>query len=268
MMDDARLDEVVAQVISGARYRQIHPGLVRKIAAQELSKGRSQKEAVKEIRSKLHQVGGAYQEKSPDYVQLLNKLNGLPQGLEELRPYCLDVMRFHASTRERLPFLAEFFSPLREKIGEVSSILDLACGLNPLALSWMPFAARGKYIACDIYADMVRYLNGFFQHARICGEARLCDLTTEVPSQPVELVLLLKTLPCLEQLDKSIGERLLSELQAEHILVSFPAKSLSGRGKGMPQNYTDHFERLIAGKPWRIERWQVKTEIMFLISRK
>ena len=267
MMDEARLDEVVSLVLSGARYRQIHPGLVRKIAVQVLDKGQSQKEAVKEIRSKLHQVGGAYQEKPPDYMRLLDGLHGLPHELEALRPYCLDAMRFHASTRERLPFLAEFYSPLKEKIGDVSSILDLACGLNPLALPWMPLAAGCEYLACDIYADMVRFLNVFFQHARIRGEARLCDLTAEVPSQPVELVLLLKTLPCLEQLDKSIGERLVNELQADHILVSYPARSLSGRGKGMPQNYTEHFEHLIAGKPYQVARWQVKTEIVFLISR-
>jgi len=89
-----------------------------------------------------------------------------------------------------------------------------------------------------------------------------------VPSQAVELALLLKTLPCLEQVDKSIGGRLLDGLHADHILVSYPARSLSGRGKGMPQNYTDHFEHLTDGKPFWVERWQVKTEILFLISRK
>ena len=268
MTDDARLEEVVSLVVSGARYRHIYPGLVRKIALQALSKGRSLKEAVKETRSKLHQVGGAYQETPPDYQRLLSELNELPNQLDALRPYCLKAMQAHASTRERLPYMADFYAPLREKLGEVHSILDLACGLNPLALPWMPLAAGGEYAACDIYSDMVAFLNVFFQHAAIHGQAGLCDLTVEVPSQAVDLVLLLKTLPCLEQIDKSIGARLFDGLRADHILVSYPARSLSGRGKGMPQNYTDQFERLIAGRPWQVERWQVKTEILFLISRK
>ncbi len=268
MMDEVRLEELVDLVQSGARYRQIHPGLVRKIAMQELSKGRSIKEAVKETRNKLHQVGGAYQEIPPDYSRLSAELNGLPHELEELRPFCMKAMQAHASTRERLPYLAEFYSPLREILGEVHSILDLACGLNPLALPWIPLAAGGEYSACDIYTDMVVFLNGFSRHAGVRGEARLCDLTAETPSQTVELALLLKTLPCLEQLDKTIGPRLLEGLRATHILVSYPARSLSGRGKGMPQNYTDQFERLTAGKPFRVDRWQVKTEILFLISRK
>ncbi len=267
-MDDVRLDEVVSLVQSNARYRQISPSLVRKVAFQELSKGRSIKEAVKETRNKLHQVGGAYQEARPDFTRLLRQLAGSPRELNGLRPFCLDAMQFHASTRERLPYLEDFYTPLRQQLGEVSSILDLACGLNPLALPWMPLAAGGEYTACDIYSDMVEFLNGFFQYAGIRGKASVCDLTDEVPAQSVELVLLLKTLPCLEQLDKSIGERLLNGLQADHILMSYPARSLSGRRKGMPQTYSDHFERLSAGKAWRVSRWQIKTEILFLISRK
>ena len=267
-MDNDRLDEVVNLVLSGARYRQIHPGLVRKIANHELAKGRSLKEAVKGTRNRLHQVGGAYQETPPDYRRLLTELAGLPHELDALKPYCLNAMQAHVSTRERLPYLAEFYGPLREKLGEVHSILDLACGLNPLALPWIPLAAGGEYTACDIYSDMISFLNGFFQHSGINGKASLCDLTVEVPGQTVDLVLLLKTLPCLEQLDKSIGPRLLDGLNTDAILISYPARSLSGRGKGMPQNYTDQFERLISSKPWKVDRWQVKTEILFLISRK
>ncbi len=189
MGDDARLEELVGLVQNGPRYRPIHAGLVRKIAMQELSKGRSLKEAVKETRNKLHQVGGAYQETSPDYPRLLAELSELPHALDELRPFCLDAMQAHASTRERLPYLAEFYTPLREILGEVHSIFDLACGLNPLALPWMPLAVGGEYSACDIYSDMVAFLNEFFRHAGIQGAASLCDLTAEVPSQPVELVL-------------------------------------------------------------------------------
>lgn len=267
-MDEFLLDEVVSMVQNNARYRLISPSLVRKVAIQELSKGRSIKEAVKETRNKLHQVGGAYLEARPDYTRLLRQLEGSPRALDALRPFCLNSMQAHASTRERLPYLEDFYAPLRQQLGEVGSILDLACGLNPLALPWMPLAAGGEYTACDIYSDMVEFLNSFFQHAGICGKASVCDLTAELPGQTVELVLLLKSLPCLEQLDKSIGERLLNGLKADHILVSYPARSLSGRGKGMPQNYSDHFERLRAGKDWKVTRWQIKTEILFLISRK
>jgi 16S rRNA (guanine(1405)-N(7))-methyltransferase len=267
MTEAERLDELVSAVLSGVRYRQIDPGLVRRIGGLELAKGRSYKDAVKETRNKLHQVGGAYQETPPDYTGLAAELASLPHELDGLRPFCQRAMQMHASTRERLPYLEEFYAPLRARLGSVASILDLACGLNPLALPWLPLAPGGEYLACDIYADMAAFLNTFFKHAGACGRAEVRDLTASLPPQPVELALLLKTLPCLEQIDKSIGRRLLEGVQARHVLVSFPALSLGGRGKGMPQNYSAHFKTMIEGKNWRVESWEVKTEIVFLVSK-
>jgi 16S rRNA (guanine(1405)-N(7))-methyltransferase len=78
---------------------------------------------------------------------------------------------------------------------------------------------------------------------------------------------LLKTIPCLEQIDKAIGPRLLDQVPAEHLLVSFPAQSLGGRSKGMVQNYEAHFREMLAGKPWRAQRFEFSTELAFLLSR-
>jgi 16S rRNA (guanine(1405)-N(7))-methyltransferase len=267
MPEPERLDELVQAVQAGARYRQIYAGLVRRIGAQELAKGRSFKEAVKETRNKLHQVGGAYQETTPDYTRLGLELDGLEDTPQALQDFCRRAMAAHASTRERLPYLEAFYAPLRERLGPVQSLMDLACGLNPLALPWLPLAEGGEVWAYDIYADMTAFLNRFFARAGYHGAAEVCDLTAGAPRRPVELALLLKTLPCLEQIDKTIGPRLLDEIQAQHLLVSFPALSLGGRGKGMAQNYSAHFEQLLAGRGWRVEQWSVKTEIVFLVSK-
>lgn len=265
---DDRLDELVAAVQSAAKYRSIQPELVRRIGTQELGKGRSLKEAVKETRNKLHQIGGAYQETAPDYARFTSELQALPSDPADPRvvQFCQQAMHFHASTRERLPVIPEFYAKITERIGPLHSVLDLACGLNPLALSWMGLTPQGEYTACDIYADLAGFLNAFFAHTGIRGQAGVCDLTASVPSKPVQLALLLKTLPCLEQLDKTIGPRLLDGINAEHVLVSFPARSLGGRSKGMVQNYTRHFEELLAGKPWRKETWEVGTELVFWLA--
>jgi 16S rRNA (guanine(1405)-N(7))-methyltransferase len=267
MPDPKGLDDLVQAVQAGARYRQIQADLIRRVGAQELAKGRSLKEAVKETRNKLHQVGGAYQENTPDYAHYLAECLKLEPGTSELRDFCLSAMNAHASTRERLPYLDEFYLPLRERLGEVSSILDLACGLNPLALPWIPLKPGGEYWACDIYTDMVEFIQRFFERLNVNGGAEVCDLTAAVPGHVVELALLLKTIPCLEQIDKTIGQRLLDGIQARHILVSFPALSLGGRGKGMVQNYSTHFDAMIAGRGWQVERWSIRTEICFLLSK-
>ena len=267
MAESQRLDDLVQAVQAGPRYREIDPGLVRRIGAQEMAKGRSFKEAVKETRNKLHQVGGAYQETTPDYARLALELDGLETGPVALQAFCRRAMAAHASTRERLPYLEQFYAPLRERLGPLHSLMDLACGLNPLTLPWLPLEAGGEVWACDIYADMAIFLNRFFARAGYQGAAGVCDLTAGVPQRPVQLALLLKTLPCLEQLDKAIGPRLLEQIQAEHVLVSFPALSLGGRGKGMVQNYTAHFEQLISGRGWRVQQWSIPTEIVFLVTK-
>jgi 16S rRNA (guanine(1405)-N(7))-methyltransferase len=176
-------------------------------------------------------------------------------------------MRFHASTRERLPVIPAFYAEIARRVGPVQSVLDLACGLNPLALPWMALAPGARYLACDIYADLADFLNTFFKHIHMDGQAEVCDLTAAIPAHTVDVVLLLKTLPCLEQLDKSIGPRLLDAIQARHAIVSFPARSLGGRSKGMVQNYSRHFEELLEGRPWRVESWEAGSELVFWMAR-
>lgn len=268
-MTDPALEALVAEVQSSPKYRLIHPGLVRRIAAQELAKGRKAKEAIKAVRNKLHQVGGAYQETPIDYAKLTSELADLPTRLDEpaLQAFCRRAMQQHASTRERLPILEKIFNQALAPLAPVTSLLDLACGLNPLALPWMPLAADAPYYACDIYSDQMEFLNRFLAHVGRPGRAELCDLTAELPAQRVQVALLLKTIPCLEQVDKSIGPRLLEGIPAEHLLLSFPVTSLGGRGKGMLENYESHFIQLTAGRGWRIQRFEFSSELAFLVSR-
>jgi len=267
--ESPELDRLVAAIQSAERYRSISPELVCKIARLELSKGRSFKEALKATRNKLHQVGGAYLVQAIDYAPWLKELSGLPHSLNDpaVKDFCRRMMSVHSSTRERLPFLEDFYARALSSLELVHSLLDLACGLNPLALPWLPLAEDAEIFACDIYTDLVEFLNRFFAHLRVRGQAQVCDLTQAIPSQPVQVALLLKTIPCLEQLDKAIGPRLLAGIQAQHLLVSFPARSLGGRSRGMLQNYSAHFQELTTGFGWNIQRFEFSNELLFVIQK-
>ena len=269
MPQDIDLQELVKSVCSGVRYQAINVELVRRVGAQELAKGRSLKEAVKATRNKLHQVGGAFQETDIPYPRLMAELKTLPGSLDDLalQAFCRRVMQLHASTRERLPILERFFREALADIAPIHSILDLACGLNPLARAWMPLAPASPYFACDIYADMVDFVEQFLIHTRQAGAAEVCDLVQGMPDHPVQLALALKTMPCLEQLDKEIGLRLLESVPTEYILVSFPAHSLGGRGKGMVKNYEAHFNELVSAHSWSVKRFEFPGELAFLVSK-
>ena len=267
-----RIEQVVAAVRASPKYRSVDEGFVRRLAELELQKRRDWKEAVKATKNKLHQVGGAYQQEGGERVVLkwlaeLEKID--PEELDQSRlgEYCRQVMAQHASTRERLPILDTFYALTLGSLAPVESVLDLACGLNPLAIPWMPLAPNAEYSACDIYTDQAAFLNRFFEKIRVWGEAKTCDLTHSVPATHAQVALLLKTLPCLEQVDKSIGLRLLDEVQADYLLVSFPAQSLGGRSKGMRENYAAHFKEMLGQRDWSYEEFEFASEVAFLVKK-
>lgn len=264
-----QLEELFSLVTASDKYASISPDLIREIGAKELAKRRNLKEAVKETRNKLHQVGSAYQEKPIPYAFWQDELAKLPSDLhdEEVMATLKQQLSMHASTAERLSILPHFFIDALDSIGPLTSILDLACGLNPLCLPWMPVAPDVEYIACDIYADMTGYLNDWFAHFRINGKASVVDLTQIVPAAPVQVALLLKTIPCLDQVDKHAAKRLLSELKAKYILASFPAHSLGGKSKGMLINYETRFNQLTEGESWKITKMDFTGELAFLIEK-
>jgi 16S rRNA (guanine(1405)-N(7))-methyltransferase len=264
-----QLEELISLVKASDKYASISPDLIREIGAKELIKRRNLKEAVKETRNKLHQVGSAFQEKLIPYAAWLDEVANLPADFkdEQVKETLKRQMSMHASTAERLSILPHFFSDALGSIAPLHSILDLACGFNPLCLPWIPAAADVEYTACDIYADMTDYLNQYYEHFKINGSAFVCDLTQSVPQTSVQVALLLKTIPTLDQLDKHAAKRLLTSLNAKYILASFPSHSLGGKSKGMLQNYETRFSQLVEGESWKITKMEFTGELAFLIEK-
>lgn len=269
MVDDGQLDILVAGVLASAKYRAILPDLVRAIARRELAAGASPKEADKAVRSKLHQVAASYLSGRMRYdAWLVEMTSAREEGADALRRACREVMARHASTRERLPILNTFFATTLVGIEPIRSVLDVACGLNPLAIPWMPLAPVAHYVACDIYRDLMAFLGPLMRLLGVTGSAQWRDVVHNPPDdEEVDLALLLKAIPCLEQLDKEAGRRLLERLSARHILVSFPVASLGGRGKGMVEHYDAHMRALLLERPWRAERYLFETELAYLVSK-
>lgn len=269
MPDPQHLDELLQQVQQNEKYRYISPELIKDLLTIELAKRPNQREAVKAVRNKLHQVGNAYQEKAPRYNEWHDELENLPPDLDhpKVRDFIQRVLPAHASTRERVNILPRFFNECLVELGEVESVLDVASGLTPLSIPWMPLKPGFTYTACDIYSDMVEFLNAFFSHFNINGTAVVADVTRSVPQVEADVAFVLKTIPCLEQLEKDAGRKILSGITAPNILVSFPARSLGGRSKGMVQFYEQHFRDLIKDQSWQVTRFEFPGELAFLIRK-
>ena len=263
-----QLDALVAAVLASSHYRDIAPALIRFIGQQELAKRRTAKEAVKATKNKLHQVTGAYMEDKRHYDDWLARLHTTMHTGDEnaLREQCKQIMSYHASTRERLPILDQFYAEIFAQLPPVHSVLDIACGLNPLALPWMPLSTETTYIACDIHQPMMAFLQAWLEMSRRAGRAEVRDVLASCPTEKVDVAFLLKTLPCLEQVDKTAGKRLLATLQANFLVVSYPAHSLGGRNKGMIAYYENHFRELAAQETWQITRLAFSSELVFVVK--
>jgi 16S rRNA (guanine(1405)-N(7))-methyltransferase len=264
---EADLARLVEAVAASAKYRPICREFVERIGRQELAKRRNLREALKATKNKLHQVGGAYLQDETHYAAWLADLQAV-QHPADLQPLCRKIMEAHASTRERLPILDEFYATCLAGLPPLRSVLDVACGLNPLTLPWLPLAEGATYWAMDIYADMMSFVERFMALpvAGVRGRAEARDVLQLGPTPRVDLALVLKAIPCLEQMDKAAGTKLLDAIQADYLLVSFPAHSLGHRDKGMVENYAAHFRQLLAGRPGQVRQFQFSSELAFLIS--
>ncbi len=260
------LDALVTAVTSTSKYRPISPDLIRRVGARELAVRSNFKTAVKATKNKLHQVGGAYFEAKLDYVAMLTRLREASTSPDNFRQMCLNLMRLHASTRERLPILDEFYTITLTDLPDIRVVRDLACGLNPLARAWMPFGDAVEYVAYDIYADMMVFVSEFMAIMGMNGRAQVGDLLSRPPTEPADLILLLKTLPVLEQVEKGAAARLLDVIDGRYLLITFPARSLGGRSKGMVQNYDAQFRAWTKKRGWQIQRYEFATELAYFVE--
>ncbi len=266
-MQDEALDTLVAAVLASAKYRDVSPEFVRAIGARELAARPNLKAAIKTTKNALHQAGGAFLDAPIDYGRALERLRAVTGDDVAFRVACRAIMAGHTSTRERLPILDEFYTTLLAAVPAPGRVLDIACGLNPLARPWMPLPAAVDYVAYDIYSNQMAFLNDFFALTGVAGRAEVRDVIGRPPDEPADLALILKTLPCLEALDRRAPERLLDAVNAPRLIVSFPAQTLGGRRKGMAAHYETRFRGLLEARGWPAERFAFATELAFIVEK-
>lgn len=270
MPESAALENLPEEVSKGKNFRTIDRSLIEQAAAEEYRSEYSLKVNVERARSKLHQVCNAYRGSTRNYSEL-RKLIPTQVGedrLGELRSVGNALMRYHASTHERLPFAADFYQEIFKRLPPIHSVLDLACGMNPTAVGWMPLAEPFRYDAYDVYSDLSDLLNEFFRVFSINGNAHQCNLLSSFPSAQADLTLLLKTIPCLEQLNPAAGADILKKISSPYAIVSYPIFSLSGKQKGMREQYENRFYALISTEQWEVERLLFDNEMVFLLKRR
>ena len=105
--------------------------------------------------------------------------------------YAADFLRRHASSKERLPFIRRYYQEIFSGLPPIRSILDLGCGLNPIAaVSFIPNGRDLHYTAVDLPLDLVDFLNDFFQFLDLSGTALQGNLLNGAPDIDADLTLI------------------------------------------------------------------------------
>jgi len=241
-------DAIVERVLRSPRYRDVDRGLVERLATEETARARNDEDAVKRVKRRLHQAVGAYRGAS-DADRILAPIREHWTGdlaAEPFRAACRDALGRHASTAERVAHLDRFFPAIWELTdGPPATLLDLGCGLGPLALPWMGLAADATYEACDVDRRSLAVVEAFLRLVGQPGSAHERDLVADAaPAMAADVALVLKLVPLLDRQDARAAARLLSGLGARHAVVSFPARSLGGRRHGMEISYRRRLDEL------------------------
>ena len=203
---------------------------------------------LKDIRSQLHNLTGMFQKTLKNRPRLLEK-----NKLKEL-------LKTHSSTAERLGFYPELKNLIFSL--KINSILDLACGLNPVALA----SKNSKYYACDIKQDDLTIIKRFFKKNNIKGKVFIYDLKKINNNLPkTDLCILFKVLDIIEQKGHKLAEKIILSVRSKYVLISFATKTLSGKSMRLERRIW--LEKLLERLNYHYKIFNSKNEIFYLVEK-
>lgn len=268
-LSDLDLEEIVNNITNSRKYRNsgLNRNTIRELLIQEAPQHQSSKKLLKSVKRKLHNIVAPYLGE-PDYETLSNELaqiEDLSPNSPEIKAFCRSVLAEHASTEERLPYMEEFYDRLFKETGKPKTLLDLACGLHPLAFPWMGLTSNVHYHAYDIIQPRIDFINNFFQKLGLEPLAENRDILVTPPKIKADLALIFKEAHRMEKRRTGCSKGLWASLDVETLAVSLPTQNLSGTHSLIEQ----HQSLVYANLPEKrsVEELLFENEIVFLIRK-
>lgn len=261
------LEQVVTAVKQSQKYGDASEATIRELAETALRQHKKPKKAIKAVRTQLHSIMAPYLG-DPDYAAAAAQLDAAFAGgdANQIQAVCQEILHSHLSTRERQPILADFYAQIFAVTGKPQSILDIACGLNPLAYPWMGLEPAVAFYAYDIHEPRIAFLNHYFRLQGLKPLARLQDVALEFPAEKGDVALFLKEMPRFERNYHGRGRPLLEALDVHWLVVSFPTISTHG-GRNLTGRYREFMFQLIEGHDWPTTELLFEGELVFCVRK-
>ncbi len=240
------MEKLIGEIKQKPEFKDLPDSFIKKILQNYIDKHnlpipdnkKSRKLLIKIIRSELRTSAGQYVGKNRNSK---------------------DALSYHKSTNERL----NEYDYIKSKIEELNaqSILDLGCGMNPIAI-----AKKGiRYYAYDIKYEYLDRIKEHFIENNITGEVHHEDITQITEFPQVDLCLMLKLLDILGKNKKEISKKLITKIDSEYFIISFATKTLSGKEMNRP--YRRWFEKLLKELKLECEIHRTSNELFYIIKK-
>jgi len=186
----------------------------------------------KEVRRILHELYGLYtpkEDKEIDKILFNNEMT--------LEQKIIELLMLTRSTAERINFYKEIYKNIF--IEKPLEILDLASGLNPISIYFSDQKPK-KYYYVDISEKILDINYKILKELNIENEGWLIDLLDPYDRifRHYQYIFFWKIFPILEKYDFYAPRNLLSKLDFDYLIISFPQKSIGKkRNLGLAWRY-------------------------------
>ena len=258
------LSDPLTRLLKSKNYRDICPDTVRRVWGECAGKYKKPKDAEKAAREALHGITGAFMTPG-EARQLAYDMQAWHVDRTDLN--LERMLSRHASTRERLPLkdTDALYTRVFDITGRPRSVLDLACGVNPLYL-----AARGiPTVGVDISGSAVEAVNRFHDVYGMPARATCADVLCPgaIPAERFDAALLFKLLPLLERQRTGAATDVMRAVNAGYLVVSFPTRTLGGRNVGMAAHYSEWMESHILPGRRVAGRFETDNELFYILKQ-
>jgi len=247
--------DIVDEIKKSKKYKHISKEIIKKYTDRVRKKypKANEKSLIKEVKSELHKIAGFSKD-----IMKREKLLG--------KGDYVGILKTNQSTNERLKDYRDLYKEIFEITGIPKSILDLACGINPISIIFMDF--KPNYYAYDINEADVEIVNKFFKQEKIKGKAEVMDVSKigNIKKLPkTDICFLFKALDVLENKGHKYSEELIKALKCKYIVASFATKTIGG--KKMRYGYRGWIERMLERIGYSYHKRELSNEVFYIISK-
>jgi 16S rRNA (guanine(1405)-N(7))-methyltransferase len=270
MLSNDEIERLIDSLKQSRKYGATHEATIRELVLAESGHYKKAKQVEKAVRKRLHSIMAPYLG-DPDYERATRELTAVftTNDPAQIKACCHKLLYDHLSTRERLPILDDFYRQIFAVTGRPRSLLDIACGLNPLAYRWMGLAGAPEpvhFYAYDIHAPRIDLINHYFRLEGLPPLARLQDVALNPPQETADLALFLKELPRFARnYGSDLARSFLHNLNVRWLVVSFPTVSTHG-GRSLVERYRDYFHELI-DPAWPVTELLFDSELVMIAEK-